>query len=72
MKASCVQFLLERGDIDAASLRAVTLASVPDLKLQTLGKPGRRMEEDDQVERAADPRRHDRAPTMPSTIPTAW
>jgi NitT/TauT family transport system substrate-binding protein len=30
--------LLERGDIDAASLRAVTLASVPDLKLQTLGR----------------------------------
>lgn len=32
-----VQFL-QRGDIDAASLRAVTLASVPDLKLQVLGK----------------------------------
>jgi ABC-type nitrate/sulfonate/bicarbonate transport system substrate-binding protein len=31
-----VQFL-EQGDIDAASLRAVTIASVPDLKLQTLG-----------------------------------
>jgi len=31
-----VQFL-ERGDIDAASLRAVTIASVPDLKLQVLG-----------------------------------
>src|SRR5262249_37085465 len=30
--------LLERGDIDAASLRAVTLASVPELKLQTLGR----------------------------------
>src|SRR5262249_53112507 len=30
--------LLERGDVDAASLRAVTLASVPDLKLQTLGQ----------------------------------
>jgi NitT/TauT family transport system substrate-binding protein len=29
--------LLERGDVDAASLRAVTLASVPELKLQTLG-----------------------------------
>jgi len=32
-----VQFL-ERGDIDAASLRAVTIASVPDLKLQPLGR----------------------------------
>ncbi len=32
-----VQFL-ERGDIDAAALRAVTLASVPDLKLVTLGR----------------------------------
>jgi NitT/TauT family transport system substrate-binding protein len=31
-----VQFL-QRGDIDAASLRAVTIASVPDLKLQKLG-----------------------------------
>lgn len=31
-----VQFL-QGGDIDAASLRAVTLASVPDLKLQKLG-----------------------------------
>lgn len=31
-----VQFL-QRGDIDAASLRAVTIASVPDLKLQVLG-----------------------------------
>jgi ABC-type nitrate/sulfonate/bicarbonate transport system substrate-binding protein len=31
-----VQFL-EQGDIDAASLRAVTIASVPDLKLQVLG-----------------------------------
>src|SRR5262249_18487892 len=30
--------LLERGDVDAASLRAVTLASVPGLKLQTLGQ----------------------------------
>src|SRR5215468_1420371 len=30
--------LLERGDVDAASLRAVTLASVPELKLQTLGR----------------------------------
>jgi len=29
--------LLERGDIDAASLRAVTIASVPDFKLQTFG-----------------------------------
>src|SRR6266852_1622533 len=29
---------LERGDIDAASLRAVTIASVPDLKLQVLGR----------------------------------
>jgi NitT/TauT family transport system substrate-binding protein len=29
--------LLERGDVDAASLRAVTIASVPELKLQTLG-----------------------------------
>jgi NitT/TauT family transport system substrate-binding protein len=28
---------LQRGDIDAAALRAVTLASVPDLKLKTLG-----------------------------------
>jgi ABC-type nitrate/sulfonate/bicarbonate transport system substrate-binding protein len=32
-----VQFL-QQGDVDAASLRAVTLASVPDLKLQELGK----------------------------------
>jgi ABC-type nitrate/sulfonate/bicarbonate transport system substrate-binding protein len=32
-----VQFL-QQGDIDAASLRAVTIASVPDLKLQVLGK----------------------------------
>jgi ABC-type nitrate/sulfonate/bicarbonate transport system substrate-binding protein len=31
-----VQFL-QQGDIDVASLRAVTIASVPDLKLQTLG-----------------------------------
>src|SRR5262245_47938513 len=30
--------LLDRGDVDAASLRAVTLASVPELKLQTLGR----------------------------------
>jgi NitT/TauT family transport system substrate-binding protein len=30
--------LLERGDVDAASLRAVTIASVPELKLQTLGR----------------------------------
>jgi ABC-type nitrate/sulfonate/bicarbonate transport system substrate-binding protein len=28
---------LQQGDIDAASLRAVTIASVPDLKLRTLG-----------------------------------
>ncbi len=32
-----VQFL-QRGDIEAASLRAVTIASVPDLKLQVLGR----------------------------------
>jgi NitT/TauT family transport system substrate-binding protein len=32
-----VQFL-RRGDIDAASLRAVTIASTPDLKLQVLGR----------------------------------
>lgn len=32
-----VQFLT-RGDIDAAALRAVTIASVPDLKLQRLGR----------------------------------
>lgn len=32
-----VQFL-DQGDIDAASLRAVTIASVPDLKLQVLGR----------------------------------
>jgi NitT/TauT family transport system substrate-binding protein len=31
-----VQFL-DQGDVDAASLRAVTIASVPDLKLQVLG-----------------------------------
>jgi len=30
--------LLERGDVDAAALRAVTLASVPELKLVTLGR----------------------------------
>jgi len=30
--------LLERGDVDAASLRAVTIASVPELKLQMLGR----------------------------------
>jgi len=30
--------LLERGDVDAAALRAVTIASVPELKLQTLGR----------------------------------
>ncbi len=30
--------LLQRGDIDAASLRAVTIASVPDLKLQVLAR----------------------------------
>ena len=29
---------LQRGDIDAASLRAVTIASVPELKLQVLGR----------------------------------
>jgi NitT/TauT family transport system substrate-binding protein len=29
---------LQRGDVDAASLRAVTIASVPDLKLQVLGR----------------------------------
>jgi ABC-type nitrate/sulfonate/bicarbonate transport system substrate-binding protein len=29
---------LQRGDIDAASLRAVTIASVPDLKLKVLGR----------------------------------
>jgi ABC-type nitrate/sulfonate/bicarbonate transport system substrate-binding protein len=32
-----VQFL-QRGDIDAASLRAVTIASIPDLRLQVLGR----------------------------------
>jgi len=32
-----VQFL-EQGDVDAASLRAVTIASVPDLKLRILGR----------------------------------
>jgi NitT/TauT family transport system substrate-binding protein len=32
-----VQFL-EQGDVDAASLRAVTIASVPDLNLQVLGR----------------------------------
>jgi NitT/TauT family transport system substrate-binding protein len=32
-----VQFL-RRGDIDAASLRAVTIASTPDLRLQVLGR----------------------------------
>jgi ABC-type nitrate/sulfonate/bicarbonate transport system substrate-binding protein len=32
-----VQFL-DQGDVDAASLRAVTIASVPDLKLQVLGR----------------------------------
>jgi ABC-type nitrate/sulfonate/bicarbonate transport system substrate-binding protein len=32
-----VQFL-QRGDIDAAALRAVTIASVPELKLQVLGQ----------------------------------
>jgi ABC-type nitrate/sulfonate/bicarbonate transport system substrate-binding protein len=32
-----VQFL-QRGDVDAASLRAVTLASVPELKFKVLGK----------------------------------
>jgi NitT/TauT family transport system substrate-binding protein len=29
---------LQRGDVDAASLRAVTIASVPDLKLTVLGR----------------------------------
>jgi NitT/TauT family transport system substrate-binding protein len=29
---------LQRGDVDAASLRAVTIASVPDLKLKVLGR----------------------------------
>jgi ABC-type nitrate/sulfonate/bicarbonate transport system substrate-binding protein len=32
-----VQFL-QRGDVDAAALRAVTIASVPELKLRVLGK----------------------------------
>jgi ABC-type nitrate/sulfonate/bicarbonate transport system substrate-binding protein len=32
-----VQFL-QRGDVDVAALRAVTIASVPDLKLKVLGK----------------------------------
>jgi NitT/TauT family transport system substrate-binding protein len=32
-----VQFL-ERGDVDAAALRAVTIASVPDLKLHKIGE----------------------------------
>ncbi len=32
-----VQFL-QRGDVDVAALRAVTIASVPELKLQVLGK----------------------------------
>ena len=36
-EAQLVSFL-QRGDIDAASLRAVTLASVPDLKLKVLGR----------------------------------
>ena len=36
-EAQLVQ-LLQRGDVDAASLRAVTIASVPDLKLQVLGR----------------------------------
>lgn len=36
-EAQLVQ-LLQRGDIDAASLRAVTIASVPDLKLQVLAR----------------------------------
>ena len=30
--------LLDRSDVEAASLRAVTIASVPELKLQTLGR----------------------------------
>jgi ABC-type nitrate/sulfonate/bicarbonate transport system substrate-binding protein len=29
---------LQRGDVDAASLRAVTIASIPDFKLQVLGR----------------------------------
>jgi len=29
---------LQRGDIDAASLRAVTIASIPDMKLKVLGR----------------------------------
>jgi NitT/TauT family transport system substrate-binding protein len=36
-EAQLVAFL-ERGDIDTASLRAVTMASVPDLKLKVLGR----------------------------------
>src|SRR5882757_7712014 len=36
-EAQLVSFL-QRGDIDAAALRAVTIASVPDLKLQVLGR----------------------------------
>jgi ABC-type nitrate/sulfonate/bicarbonate transport system substrate-binding protein len=36
-EAQLVQ-LLQRGDVDAASLRAVTIASVPDLKLQVLAR----------------------------------
>lgn len=35
-EAQLVRFL-QRGDIDASSLRAVTIASVPELKLQVLG-----------------------------------
>jgi ABC-type nitrate/sulfonate/bicarbonate transport system substrate-binding protein len=38
-EGALVQFL-QRGDIEAASLRAVTIASVPELKLQILGKVG--------------------------------
>lgn len=36
-EAQLVRFL-QQGDIDAASLRAVTIASVPDMKLQVLGR----------------------------------
>jgi ABC-type nitrate/sulfonate/bicarbonate transport system substrate-binding protein len=36
-EAQLVQFL-QRGDIDAAALRAVTLVSVPDLKLHKIGE----------------------------------
>jgi NitT/TauT family transport system substrate-binding protein len=36
-EGALVRFL-QQGDIDAASLRAVTIASVPDMKLQVLGR----------------------------------